>query len=547
MPRAVKLPTDIETLQRLVLERTAALQAAQALLLSRQLEIEQLKLQIARLRRLQFGRSSEQLNDQISQLEFKLEELESQEATLRPMTPSAAAPRKKSVRRPLPAHLPRERVVHEPASTCDCPACGGALRVLGEDVAEMLEYVPEHWKVIRHVRPKYSCASCEQIVQAAAPSRPIERGMAGPGLLAHVLVSKYCDHLPLYRQSQIYARAGIELDRSTLAEWVGGASALMQPLIDALGEYVLAAEKLHADDTPVPVLAPGTGKTKQGRLWTYVRDDRASGSTDPPAVLFRYSPDRKGKHPCEHLQHFRGILQADGYAGFNGLYDRPEHPPTEAACWAHARRKFFDLFAATQSPLAQEALQRIGALYAIEEQVRGRTPDERQHVREAQSAPLLADLHQWLLATVRRLSRKSDLAGAIHYALARWEALCRFCHDGRIEIDTDVFDKYLMPILWFSSSLSETRLTGLLVSLPAVQVRCVGRVAARAKRQRSVGTRLRPSRAMHVLCRARSASCSRWPDPSCFHLDATARRPSVPAHGASIEAVRVGSTRTPAA
>jgi transposase len=445
MPRAVKLPTDIETLQRLVLERTAALEAAQALLLSRQLEIEQLKLQIARLRRMQFGRSSEQLNDQISQLEFKLEELESQEATL-PMAPPATAARNKSVRRPLPAHLPRERVVHEPSSSCACPQCGGALRVLGEDAAEMLEYVPEHWKVIRHVRPKYSCARCEQIVQAPAPSRPIERGLAGPGLLAHVLVAKYCDHLPLYRQSQIYAREGIELDRSTLAEWVGGASALMQPLVEALGEYVLAAEKLHADDTAVPVLAPGTGKTKQGRLWSYVRDDRPAGSTDPPAVFFRYSPDRKGKHPCEHLNAFHGILQADGYAGFNGLYDRPVHPLTEAACWAHARRKFYDLCEATKSPIAQEALQRIGALYAIEEQIRGQAADERRRVREQQTEPLLADLHRWLLATVRKLSKKSDLAGAIHYALARWQALCHFCHDGRVEIDNNAVERELRAV-----------------------------------------------------------------------------------------------------
>ena len=216
--------------------------------------------------------------------------------------------------------------MHEPAATCTCPECGGVLRALGEDVAEMLEYVPQHWKVIRHVRPKYSCARCEQILQAPAPSRPIARGVPGPGLLAHVLVSKYCDHLPLYRQSQIYAREGIELERSTLAEWVGAASALMQPLVEALGAYVLAAEKLHADDTPVPVLAPGTGKTKQGRLWDYVRDDRPAGSTDPPAVWLRYSPDRKGKHPCEHLKDFGGILQADGYAGFNGLYDRAKHP-----------------------------------------------------------------------------------------------------------------------------------------------------------------------------------------------------------------------------
>jgi transposase len=445
MPRAVKLPTDIETLQKLVLERTAALEAAHALLASRQVEIEQLKLQIARLRRMQFGRSSEQLSEQISQLELKLEELETQEATL-PSTAPATVARKKSARRPLPPHLPRELHVHEPDCACSCPACGGALRPLGEDVAELLEYVPEHWKVIRHVRPKYSCASCARIVQASAPSRPIERGLAGPALLAHVLVSKYCDHLPLYRQSQIYARSGIELDRSTLAEWVGAASALLQPLIDTLGRYVLQGQKLHADDTPVPVLAPGTGKTKQGRLWAYVRDDRPSGSTDPPAVLLRYSPDRKGKHPCEHLKDFCGVLQADGYAGFNGLYDRKDHPLTEAACMAHARRKFYDLFEATQSPLAQEALRRIGKLYEIEEQIRGRSAGERYKIRQEHSVALLEDLHSWLLATVRKLSKKSDLAGAIHYSLARWEALCHFCQDGLVEIDNNAAERELRAV-----------------------------------------------------------------------------------------------------
>jgi transposase len=444
MPRAVTLPNDIESLKQLVLERTAALQAANALLLSRQVEIDQLKLQIKQLQRMKFGRSSEQLDAQIAQLEFKLEELESQEASL--PVPAPKAPRDKPVRRPIPEHLPREPHVHEPASTCTCPACGGALRPLGEDVAEMLEYVPEHWKVIRHVRPKYSCASCQQITQASAPSRPIERGLPGPGLLAHVLVSKYCDHLPLYRQSQIYAREGIEIDRSTMAGWVGAGSALLQPLLDALARYVLSAQKLHADDTPVPVLAPGTGKTKLGRLWAYVRDDRPSGSTDPPAVLLRYTPDRKGKHPCEHLKDFSGILQADGYAGFNGLYDRPGNPLLEAACWAHARRKHFEIFEATKSPIAEEALRRIGALYGIEEQIRGRLPEERRRVREAQSEPLLQDLHRWLLATVRKLPKKSELAGAIHYSLARWEALCRFCHDGRIEIDNNSAERELRMI-----------------------------------------------------------------------------------------------------
>ena len=446
MSRAVDLPNDIESLQRLLIEARAALDAAEARLLSRQVEIQALKLQIAQLRRMKFGRSSERLDEQIGQLELKLEELETQEATL-PIPPALdSPPHAKPVRRPLPEHLPRVKVTHEPASTCTCAQCGGALRLLGEDVCEMLEYIPEHWKVLRHVRPKYSCADCQTIMQAAAPSRPIERGLAGPGLLAHVLVSKYCDHLPLYRQSQIYAREGVEIDRSTLADWVGGTSALMQPLLDALGEYVLAGEKLHADDTPVPVLAPGTGKTKTARLWTYVRDDRPAGSTDPPAVYFRYSPDRKGKHPSEHLRDYRGILQADGYAGFNGLYDRADHPLTEAACWAHARRKFYEIYESIHSPIAHEALQRIGAFYEIEGQIRGRPPEERRRVREDKTAPLLADFHRWLLATVRQLSKKSELSGAIHYALARWDALCRFCHDGRIEIDNNAAERSIRAV-----------------------------------------------------------------------------------------------------
>ncbi len=445
MPHRAGLPNDIESLQRLVIEGRTALEVARAQLLSRQLEIEHLKLQIARLRRMQFGRSSEQLDAAIDQLEFKLEELETEEARI-PSTAPRATHRRAPVRRSLPEHFPREPHVYQPPSTCACPECGGKLRPLGEDVAEQLEYVPEHWKVLRHVRPKYSCADCQQIVQAAAPSRPIERGLAGPGLLAHVLVAKYADHLPLYRQSQIYARTGVELDRSTLAEWVGAVSTLIDPLLGALGRYVLNAEKLHADDTPVPVLAPGTGKTKIGRLWTYVRDDRPAGSTAAPAVLFRYSPDRKGEHPREHLRDFRGILQADGYAGFNGLYERAQQPLTEAACMAHLRRKFFDIQQASDSPIALEALHRIRALYAIEEQIRGRPPDERRAMREARSAPLLAELHRWLLETVRQLSTKSELAGAIHYGLVRWQALCRFCHDGRIEIDNNAAERALRAV-----------------------------------------------------------------------------------------------------
>jgi transposase len=426
------LPEDIDSLKRLVREQ-------QALLLSRDLEIEQLKLQLARLRRMQFGRSSEQLDAQIAQLELTLEDLEASEAAL-PLSSSATPriERVKPVRRPLPEHLPREEQVHQP--TCDCPQCGGELKVLGEDVSEVLEYVPSRFKVIRHVRPKLACASCQTIVQVPAPTRPIARGLAGPGLLAHVLVAKYADHLPLYRQSEIYAREGVDLDRSTLADWVGGASALLDPLVEAVSHHVLAASKLHADDTPVPVLCPGRGTTKTGRLWTYVRDDRPAGSSDPPAVLFRYSPDRKGERPRQHLIAFRGVLQADGYAGFDRLYGESIQ---EAACWAHVRRKFYDLHVAQASPLAEAALARIGELYAIEAEIRGRPPDERAAVRQARAGPLLTALHGWMHEALGSISKKSELAVAIRYALSRWVALTRYRDDGRLEIDNNAAERAL--------------------------------------------------------------------------------------------------------
>lgn len=443
MPRAA-LPDDVESLKKLLQAAHDKVATLSAKLRSRDVLIEHLKLQLARLRRMKFGRSSEALDEKIAQLELSLEELEANAATEPEEPPSSDEPAHKPLRKPLPAHLPREPHVHEPPNGKDnCPKCGGTLRAMGEDVSEVLEYVAEHWKVHRHRRPKYSCGSCQSVVQANAPSRPIERSYAGPGLLAHVLVSKYCDHLPLYRQSQIYARGGLDLDRATLADWVGALSSLVEPLVAALGRYVMSAAKLHADDTPIPVLAPGTGKTKTGRLWTYVRDDHSSGSTDPPAVIFRYSPDRKGERPREHLRDFRGILQADAYGGFQGLYEREHEPLLEAACWAHARRKYYDLHAASGSPVALEALERIGALYKIEEDCRGKSPEERRAARQEHSVPRLNELHEWLEATLRRTSKKSDLAGAIRYTLVRWTALTRYGEDGRIEIDNNPAERAL--------------------------------------------------------------------------------------------------------
>jgi transposase len=436
------IPEDVESLKELVRAQRALIASREIEATRARVEIEKLRLELARLRRMKFGRSSEKLAQQISQLELVLEELETSQAQL-PVAATERAPRQaRPARKPLPDHLPRESVVHEPA--CQCPQCGAAMRKIGEDVSEMLEYVPARFKVIRHVRPKLSCTKCETIVQQPAPSRPIARGMAGPGLLAHVLVSKYADHLPLYRQAQIYEREGVELDRSTLADWVGGASNLVEPLIDALGKYVKEAQKLHADDTPVPVLEPGRGSTKTGRLWTYVRDDRPAGSQDPPAVWFQYSPDRKGERPRSHLRAFRGILQADGYAGFDQLYE--DGHILEAACWAHVRRKFYDIHEAIDSPIALEAMHRIGALYAIETDIRGKLAGERQVVRQTQSGPLLDDLRLWMEATLSQVSTKSDLALAIRYALSRWPALTRYRDDGRIEIDNNAAERSLRAV-----------------------------------------------------------------------------------------------------
>jgi transposase len=439
-----------EALRALILVQHEQLVTTDEQLQSREREIEHLKLLLAKLHRMQFGRKSEKLSRQIEQLELRLEELESNRSEKEPapleptsLPASATTTGAKPSRHALPGHLPRETRRHEPKETV-CPQCQGELRKLGEDVAEVLEYVPASFRVIRHVRPKLSCTKCDCIVQAEAPRRPIERGLAGPGLLAHVLVSKYCDHQPLYRQSEIYARQGIDLERSTLADWVGGASQLLDPLVEALHRYVIAASKLHADDTPVPVLAPGNGRTKTGRLWTYVRDDRPAGDQAAPAVWFAYSPDRKGEHPEQHLKKFRGTLQADAYAGFNQLYQ--DGRIRQAACWAHVRRHFYDLEQAHASPVAREALARIGALYGIEEQIRGKPPEERRAVRQAHSKPLLDSVRQWFEATLTKLSRKSDTTVAIRYALSRWEALARYIEDGQIEMDNNAAERSLRGV-----------------------------------------------------------------------------------------------------
>ncbi len=480
------LPDDVTALRGMIgtlladlsAERTAR-QAAEAGLRDQALEAEHLRAQLARLRRMQFGQSSERLREQIAQLELALEELEAEpieveaaETGMPGEPPTAPRPGRK----PLAEHLPRREVEHRPAE-CACVRCGGTLRQVGTDVTEVLEYVPGRFEVVRHVRPAYSCRTCEAMCQALMPSLPIVRGRPGPGLLAHVLVSKYADHLPLYRQSEIYAREGMELDRATMAAWVGKAASLMRPLLDALARHVMAAERLHADDTPVPVLAPGAGRTKTSRCGRscprfqrladgmaaegYARDDRPFAGTAPPAVLYRYTPDRRGEHPRAHLAGFRGILQADGYAGFAGLYQ--DGGVQEAACWAelpkvprafargmaaegHARRKLHEVHEATRSPLAHAALTRIAALYAIERDIRGCPPAERQQAREARSAPLMLDLHEWFTATLRRVPGKGALAGAIRYSLSRWGALTLPLRDGRACLDNNSAERAIRPV-----------------------------------------------------------------------------------------------------
>jgi transposase len=412
---------------------------------SRSERIEHMKLMIEKLRHMIFGTRSEKIVFKLEQLVFQLEEQETTQAEAEAAAERVSPAKGSKVgsgRKPLPAHLQREVVTHVHEGDC-CADCGSQLRKFGEDISEQLEYIPDSFKVIRHVRPKFSCSGCDRVVEAAASSRPIERGLAGPGLLAHVLISKYSDHLPLYRQSEIYARQGVEISRSTLAGWVGAASDLIDPLVSAIQKHVLSGRKVHADDTPIPVLAPGSGKTKTGRLWTYVRDDRPGGEDTSPAVWFAYSEDRRGEHPRKHLENFKGALQADAYAGFHHLYGNDIY---EAACWAHARRKFHEIHVVHASPTTTEALGRIGALYAIEEEIRGKPVDLRLSVRQLRARPLLDGLRDWMEKARKSMSAKSETAGAIRYALSRWRALTRYTEDGLLEIDNSAAERALRAV-----------------------------------------------------------------------------------------------------
>ncbi len=452
-----ELPQDADALRRVVQARDAEIRMLR-------LVVQKLKLQLARRNRIIFGSASERFADGTPGAQGSLLEGEVLDG-IGPLKPAATAvspagntaANDKSVDRSLPAHLPREPQVHRPDVTsahqdaqgqpCGCGECGGRLREIGRDVSEQLEYVPGRFKVVRHVRPKLACVRCQRVFQAAAPSRPIARGLPGPALLAHVMVSKYCDHQPLYRLSGIFARDGVELDRSTLCGWVDKGDALIDPLVAAVRHYAMASDKIHGDDTPVKVLAPGTGKTRTGRLWVYVRDDRPAGDTSPRAAWFVYSPDRGGEHPQDHLRGFRGALQADAYAGWPRLYATGQ--VTEVACWAHARRKWCDIYVAGKrdaDSVAAEALRRIRALYEVENEVRGQLPEVRKAQRQARAGPLLEALHTWLQELLPRVSAKSEIAQAIVYSLARWKALTRYVDDGRLEMDNNAAERALRGV-----------------------------------------------------------------------------------------------------
>lgn len=407
--------------------------------------IEMLRTQLARLRRMTFGTSSEKLAREIEQLELALEEYEAEAAVADVSGPDTAKFERPSPIRSLPPHLPRDEIVHEPVTgSCACPSCGGALRRLGVDADEMLDVVPVSWRVVRNVRPKYSCRACEKIVQAPAPPKPVARGKATFGTLAHIAVAKFDHHLPLYRQAEMMAAQGVEIDRSTLAGWIGQAAHLLDPIVQRIREEGLEASKLHADDTPVKVLAPGSGKTATARLWAYVVDDRASGGANPPLAWYRFTANRAGIHPRRELAKFTGFLQADAYSGFNGLYT--DGRISEVACWAHFRREIFERHKQQPTALTTDLLNRIGELYAIEAKIRGQPAEIRRSIRQERSRPLVTALRAALDDALRKLSPKSPMTKAIRYGTKRWKAFTRFLGDGQLEMDNNIAERAIRPV-----------------------------------------------------------------------------------------------------
>jgi transposase len=429
------LPDDSDTLKAMVLARDG--------------EIERLQQIISELQRHRFGRRAESLP--VEQMQLGLEDVEQTTAAdeaasenARPEERRERAARRRANRGALPAHLPRIETVVD-VESLQCPCCAGALHRIGEDIAERLDVVPTQFRVLVVRRPKYGCRSCESVVvQAPAPPRLIEGGIPTEATVAHVLVSKFSDHCPLYRQSQIYARQGIALDRSTLADWVGRAAFLLRPVHERLLAVLKSSTKLFADETTAPVLDPGRGRTKIGQLWAYARDDRPWGGSDPPGVAFVYAPDRTSSRPIEHLAGFRGVLQVDGYAGYRALAARGD--VQLAFCWSHLRRRFYELAQSGPAPIASEALTRIAALYRIEAEIRGSSADERRAVRQERSRPLVEALEPWLRTKLALISQKTKLAEAIRYALSRWDGLSLFLDDGRVEMDSNTVERSIRPL-----------------------------------------------------------------------------------------------------
>jgi transposase len=440
------LPSEINILQQII----AALNTENKFLLSENLTLRE---QLAILRAKKFGKSSEKLDKQIEQLELLIEENEQEfaEADVVDAATDVAEVRERQIpkRQKLPDHLPREDVILNPEP--NCPECGGSeFRKIADDVSETLEYVPSSFKVIRHIRPRCACIACERIVQAYAPSKAIDKGKAGAGLLAHILIQKYCNHLPIYRQHQMYLREGVEIAKSTMTGWAGECVKLLKPLIVKLQQSIFSSSYLHGDDTVVKVLEPGLGRTKTGRIWTYVRDGRPYGDTTPPAVCYFYSPDRKGERPREHLQDFRGILHADAYAGYNNLYISEENPGgaiTEAACWAHTRRKFYEVTIANdKANIAISVLEEISRIYRIEGEIKGLEPKKRLEHRQQESKELVEKLFNNFRKYRKELPLKSTTAKAIAYALNNEVALRRFVDDGKIEIDNNAAERAVRTI-----------------------------------------------------------------------------------------------------
>ncbi len=460
-----QLPDDPVLLKAMIAEERARRVEMAASVKAYEALVQALKVRIARLRKQKFGRSSEKIEREIEQLDLALEALEvkiaaddaspqlDDDCANDPAPTTRPAPRRRGKPR-ISEDAPRERHVLDPGEAC--PECGGELRLLREDVSEILEFVAAKLKVVETVRLKKSCRRCEKITQPPAPTRPIPRGMAGPALLAHILVAKFDDHLPLYRQGEIFARLGADIPRSTLIDWCGQAIRALRPLVARIKENILSSDRLHADDTPIRVLDPkvkAAGKdrgVKEGRIWTYVRDDRPRRGEAPPGVAYFFSADRKGEHPQKHLEYFAGILQADAYAGFKALYEPGADGKSrvrEAACWAHLRRNFHDVWKATGSEIAQEALEKIGALYDIERRINGMPVEQRLEIRDRRSRPRTEIFQAWLEAQLTRIPGKGELAKAMRYALSRWPSFTLFLDDGRIAIDNNAAERAVKPVV----------------------------------------------------------------------------------------------------